>query len=158
MRHSDPAIQYLLDLEAIKKLKYQYCRDNDGGWPAQPVSHQGPSADLFTDDAVWDGRPLAIAEGREEIRKLFASFADLFKIAYHAVTNPIIEVNGDTATGHWHVMNGGLAHGNAMFSLNGYEDEYVRTSAGWRFRRVRVNLGPRTHIVDKWEGAIPKTE
>lgn len=157
MRHSDPAIQYLLDLEEIKMLKYKYCRDNDGGWPAQPLSHQGPSADLFTEDAVWDGRPLAIAEGREEIRKLFDSFADLFKVAYHAVTNPIIEIKGDTATGHWHVINGGMAHGNATLSLNGYEDEYARTADGWRFKRVKVNLGPRSPMGERWGAPVPKT-
>ena len=42
MSDLEAKIQYLLDLEEIKKLKYQYCRDNDGGWHGQPLSHQGP--------------------------------------------------------------------------------------------------------------------
>src|SRR5690606_5774548 len=89
MRTLEQKVQYLLDLEEIRSLVYRYCRYNDGGWPEQPLSHQGPSADLFTEDGVWDGSPIAKAEGREEIRKLFASFAAL-PMAYHAVMNPII--------------------------------------------------------------------
>jgi len=57
-------IRYLLDLEEIKKLKYRYCRYNDGGWYGQPLSHQGPSHELFTEDGIWDGSPIAKAEGR----------------------------------------------------------------------------------------------
>jgi hypothetical protein len=148
-------IRHVLDLEEIKKLKYLYCKYNDGGWVGQPVSHQGPSADLFTEDAVWDGRPLAYAEGREEIRKLFASFAAL-PMAYHAVTNPIIDIDGDTARAHWHLVGGGVGLTNASsIGLGGYEDEYVRTAEGWRIKSMRVIWGRRMITPDGWAEAVP---
>ena len=48
-------MQYLLNLEEIKRLMYRYCRYNDGRWPAQPRTHQGQSADLFVENGIWDG-------------------------------------------------------------------------------------------------------
>src|ERR1700756_4360535 len=50
MKTLEEQIRYLVDLEEIKLLKYKYCHYNDGGWPDQPKSHQGPGADLFPDD------------------------------------------------------------------------------------------------------------
>jgi hypothetical protein len=149
-------VQRLLDLEEIKMLKYRYCQYNDGGWPAQPVSHQGPSADLFTEDAVWDGSPVARAEGREEIRKLFAGMAAV-PMAYHAVTNPIIEIDGDFARGHWHLVGGGIGlTGDSSIGLGGYEDEYVRTPDGWRIKSMKVIWGRRTIAPNGWQQATPK--
>jgi hypothetical protein len=149
-------IQYLTDLEEIKMLLYRYCRYNDGGWAAQPLSHQGPSADLFTEDGVWDGSPVLKAEGREAIRKLFASFAAL-PMAYHAVMNPIIEIDGDAAKGHWHRIGGGIGADSAStLGIGGYEDEYVRTSEGWRIKLMRVIWGRRTSLPNGWAEAVPK--
>jgi hypothetical protein len=143
-------IQYLIDLEEIKKLKYRYCRYNDGGWEGQPLSHQGPSHELFTEDGVWDGSPMVVARGREEIRKLFDQFAHL-PLAYHAVMNPIIEIDGDTARGHWHLIGGGLGlDGGAILGISTYEDEYVRTPDGWRIKLMRVIWGRSTIMPGSW--------
>jgi hypothetical protein len=156
MRDLESTMRWLADLEEIKMLKYRYCHYNDGGWAGQPLSHQGPSADLFTEDGVWDGRPVVIAEGREEIRKLFASFAALPQ-AYHAVTNPMIEINGDTAKAHWHLIGGGIGlNGASTLGIGGYEDEYVRTPDGWRIRVMKVIWGRRTILPVAWEEGTPK--
>jgi hypothetical protein len=153
--NAEARLQHLMDLEEIRLLKAKYCRYNDGGWPEQPVSHQGPCADLFTEDGVWDGRPVAVrAEGREEIRKLFAAFASL-PMAYHAVTQPMIEIHGDRATGHWHLIAAGLSpSGDSSLALGGYEDEYVRTPEGWRIKSMRVIWGPRTVLPVGWKNAV----
>jgi hypothetical protein len=143
-------IQYLVDLEEIKMLKYKYCFYNDGGWVGQPLSHQGPSADLFTEDGVWDGSPLVKAEGREEIRKLFAAFADL-QLAYHAVMNPMITIEGDTAEGYWHLITAGVGvNGQSSFGVRAYQDEYVRTPEGWRIKLMRVIWGNQTAPTEGW--------
>jgi hypothetical protein len=149
-------IQRLLDIEEIKTLKHLYCKYNDGGWAEQPVSHMGPCADLFVEDAVWDGRPAAYAKGREEIRKLFADFSVL-PMAYHAVTNPIIEIDGDTARAHWHLIGGGVGLTNqSSMGIGGYDDEYVRTPQGWRVKSMRVIWGRRTIMPEGWQEATPK--
>lgn len=155
MKKLEEKIQYLYDLEEIKMLLYRYCRYNDGGWPEQPLSHQGPSAELFTEDGVWDGAPVAKAEGRAQIRRLFASFASL-PMAYHAVLNPIIEIDGDTAKGHWHRIGGGIGSDNrSSLGIGGYEDDYVRTPEGWRIRRMKVLWGRRTALPNGWVESFP---
>lgn len=150
MSDLEARLQHLLDLEEIKKLKYLYCRYNDGGWHGQPVSHQGPSHELFTEDGVWDGSPIVKAEGREEIRKLFDHFAKQ-PMAYHAVMNPIIEIEGDFARGHWHLIAAGrLPDDSSTLGVGGYEDEYVRTPDGWRIKLMRVIWGRGTALPEGW--------
>jgi hypothetical protein len=148
-------VRRLLDLEEIKQLKYRYCHHNDGGWPAQPKSHQGPSEELFTEDGVWDGRPLApLAQGRAEIRKVFTSLAAL-PLAYHAVMNPIIELEGDFARAHWHIVTAGeSAQGEASLSVLTYEDEYVRTPQGWRISLMRLHYGRTALLPGGWQATM----
>ena len=155
MTELEAKIRYLTDLEEIRMLKYRYCRFNDGGWQGQPLSHQGPSHELFTEDGVWDGSPLVVARGRDEIRRVFDEFAKM-QLAYHAVMNPIIEVDGDRAWGHWHLIGAGLpGDGGSILGVSAYEDEYVRTAEGWRIKLMKVIWGRRTVLGDDWAEATP---
>ncbi len=157
MKDLEAKIQYLLDLEEIKMLKYRYCHYGDGGWAAQPLTHQGPTADLFAEDGVWDARPLGpMVEGREAIRKLFEAHTNM-PMAYHAVTNPMIEITGDTAKGHWHLVGGSVSlDGTSSFSFHIYEEDYVRTPQGWRIKRMHMIPGRRTSLADGWAELKPK--
>jgi hypothetical protein len=128
---------------------------NDGGWEGQPLSHQGPSHELFTEDGVWDGSPMVVARGRDEIRKLFDNFAKA-PMAYHAVMNPIIEIEGDLARAHWHLIGGGVGlDGKSTSGYAGYEDEYVRTPEGWRIKLMKVIWGRRLVMPVDWKEAQP---
>jgi hypothetical protein len=151
-------LQHLADIEDIKTLKYWYCRHNDGGWAEQGPSHMGPCAELFVEDAVWDGGPAGYAEGREAIAKLFVQLRAL-KLAFHAVLNPIIEVDGDTATGHWHLIGGAeTPDGESSLALGGYEEEYVRTPDGWRFKSMKVIWARRAVVPGGWLASLPIPE
>lgn len=131
------------DIAAIKKLKALYSRYCDGGWNSPTRDYQvvydpdGVSG-LFTEDGTWDAGTWGRAEGREGIRKLYQSF-DVFPFTMHIVTNPVIEVTGDTATGDWHMI--GVAQPTrespSFFMVGIYNDEYVRTPDGWRFKSLR---------------------
>jgi len=152
----DKDLRRLLDIEEIKQLKYRYCHYNDGGWPDQPVSHVGPAHELFTEDGVWDGRPVAIAVGRAQLRQLFDALADL-PMVYHAVTNPLIEINGDEATAHWHLLAGGInLNDRSTMSLHCYHDEYVRTPEGWRIKLMRVIWGHEVTTPEGWKQLMPE--
>ena len=102
-------IAQLEDIEAIKKLKASYClrvdHANEEGWVS-----------LFTEDAVWESDKFGRFEGREAIRSLFRNIPEMLHFAIHYVMNPIIEVNGNRATGIWyllralHLRQGGAGH------------------------------------------------
>ncbi len=146
-------IQQLEDIEAIRKLKHHYCALCDNDYEADAL------AALFTESAVWDGGSLGYASGREAIRKFFQTSPEVVKLAIHHVTNPIIEVKGDTATGKWYlwqpmVLNEG---DTAMWLASRYSDEYVRIDGKWMFANVHLDnrlFSP----YDEGYGKVPMTE
>ncbi len=126
-------LRLLEDIEEIKGLKARYAAACDNNYDPDTI------AGLFVPDGVWDGGDLGRAEGREAIRAFFVKAPKAFPFAIHNVMNPIIEVSGDSARGQWYLLQPlTMAKGNQAAWLAGrYEDEYVRTAEGWRFRRLR---------------------
>jgi hypothetical protein len=129
-------LQNLEDIMEISRLKAAYCEAVDGGWDRR--THRGEEvAALFTEDGVWDaGRIGGRGEGREGITKIINSFQRM-PFALHRVTNPDIRVNGDEATGKWHV----IAYltqpdGTPVMFMGTYRDKFVRTPQGWKFKHL----------------------
>jgi ketosteroid isomerase-like protein len=131
-------LQVLEDREDLIKLKARYVNYNDGGW--QGPTHTDPDAvaDMFVEDGIWDGSPNAgYAKGHDEIRALFEQFRAV-KFIIHYVTNPLIEIHGDTATGHWHALVTSTMPGDvALWILGLYKEQYVRTARGWKIKVLR---------------------
>ncbi len=144
-------VQVLEDIEAIRKLKAAYCDCCDGGWAPKGPSHMGAVADLFVEDGVWDGRPLAPrAEGRAAIAQMMIDYRVVPFIA-HLVTNPVIEVNGDEATGRWHlVLPNSTPDSDPMLSFGTYDEQYVRTGQGWKFRSLRFTMAGSAPMSASW--------
>src|SRR5215469_17427466 len=90
-------LQKLADIDEIKKLKARYAAACDNNYDADAI------AELFTEDAVWDGGNFGKVEGRENIRRFFRRAPEVFSFAIHHVLNPQIEVDGDRATGQWYL-------------------------------------------------------
>jgi len=135
-------IQILEDKDAITRLKGRYCNINDGGWDGIPTHHAVDElVDMFTPDGIWDGGPVigARAEGSEEIRRLFTEFQRI-EFVIHNVMNPIIDIDGDNARGDWHAIITSTAGSGkdrqALWMLGKYNEEYVRTSDGWKIKTL----------------------
>jgi limonene-1,2-epoxide hydrolase len=125
-------IRRLEDIEAVKQLKYRYCMACDDDYnPAE-------LAPLFTEDAVWDGGAMGRFEGREAIRTFFAGASKLVPFAVHQVTNPVIEIDGDLAHGHWYLWEPIVfAQGDhALWMAGRYDDRYRRDGDRWLFEAV----------------------
>ena len=123
------------DIEEIKQLKARYALACDNDYDPDAL------ADLFTEDAVWDGGFMGRAETRDGIRTFFANASSVVAFAVHGVSNPLIEVAGDTAKGRWYLHQPMVLHGEGgcFWFCAQYEDDYVRTDDGWKFQHVRVN-------------------
>ncbi|MFN0092090.1 MAG: nuclear transport factor 2 family protein [Acidimicrobiales bacterium] len=132
-------VRTLEDIEAIKRLKAQYCAYCDDGYDADGL------ATLFTDDAVWDGGEVfGRAEGREKIRRFLGAAPRVLPFARHYVTNPLIEVDGDEATARWLLLEpctlaGESDPAKAMWLAASYLDRCVRTPEGWKFHHVTIS-------------------
>lgn len=127
-------VQVLEDIEAIKLLKAQYADACDRGYDANVL------ASLFAEDAIWDGGSFGRYEGREAIRAFFQGVSSDITFAMHYMMNPIIAVDGDTATGKWHLFQTcTFAEGNqAIFGAARYDEEYRRIDGAWHFWRLAL--------------------
>ena len=127
-------IKALEDIEEIKRLKARYCTYCDDSYDADAI------AALFTADAVWDGGIRGRADGREEIRSFFVRASQRLPFTVHMVMNPIIEVDGDRATGIWYLFQACTYadSGQAVWGSARYDEEYVRVDGSWMFQNLKL--------------------
>jgi hypothetical protein len=141
-------VQVLEDIEAIRRLKARYADLCDRGYPPDEI------AALFAEDAVWDGGVFGRHVGRAAIRDFFARASDQIPFALHYVTNPIIEVAGDRATGVWHLFQACTFADEAgpqpVWGGARYHEEYVRDDGAWRFWRLRLDSSFWTPFETGW--------
>ena len=146
-RTLEERVQALEDALEIANLKATYVNGADGGWTFNPRSSDPDEiVPLFAEDGAWHSDSQGRAEGREAIRKAWEKFSQAMPFAFHTISNPKIQVDGDTATGEWHLMMRGTdANGQEFWSAGIYQDEFVRTPEGWRVKKTHprlVFLGP----------------
>ena len=143
-------IRLLEDIEEISKLKARYCNYVDGGWDHPTHDYDGV-ASIFTEDGVWEAVPTIRAETRDGIREYFKG-AQNIPFAFHRISNPIIEVDGNKATGNWHVLVA-LTHpnGKAVWIGGIYNDDFVRTREGWKFKKLSFTFALNVPYEKGWE-------
>lgn len=125
-------------IEEIRRLKAAYCAACDD-------DHNGDAvAALFVPDGVWQQSGDRPREGRAEIAaKMFGiRNAEIMARSTHMVTNPEIDIDGDTATGRWKfVMMYTTADEQSFIRIIGhYEERYERHDGRWLFRSLMANV------------------
>jgi ketosteroid isomerase-like protein len=128
----------LRDVEAIRDVKIRYCwRYDRGDLPGV--------LELFTDDAVCELGSFGSWTGRAEIE---AGYRDQMVDSgvpggrLHALSNPLIEVTGDTAIGRWYLVDYDISGGSAqpIRLLATYRDEYRQVAGRWLIARTALNV------------------
>ena len=147
----DHYIKTLWDIEQIKKLKAQYCQYADSG------EHAGEFAGLFMPDAVLDEGDDGVFKGREEIYQMYEKIWPYLSLNQHLVFNPIIDVDGQTASGDWRLLQlctTKHAGGDKAFWAAGYyRDKYKKIENQWFFSHVIA----RVHFCCPYEDGWAKT-
>ena len=64
-------VRWLVDIEEIKQLKARYAAACDDDYAPDAI------AELFTEDAIWDGGFMGYAETRSGIREFFANASNV---------------------------------------------------------------------------------
>ncbi|MES1247388.1 MAG: nuclear transport factor 2 family protein [Actinomycetota bacterium] len=129
------SLETLADLEEIRVLEARYCRLVDSGYESAGDDPDAFAA-LFAEDGVWAaaGEPIV---GRAAIRERAESGR---RFRFHLTANPIIDLDGDRATGRWHALVALTGRdGEAAWLAGRYVNEFVRTGEGWRFAAVRFS-------------------
>ncbi|WP_395447826.1 nuclear transport factor 2 family protein [Aminobacter sp. UC22_36] len=98
-------------------------------------------ADVFTEDGVFEiaavgDRPPLMVAGRDQLSDFCREFTAKFT-GVHVPGLPLLEIEGDEATGHLHfqfVAIGRIAanHSMSRTACGQYDVRYRRTETGWR--------------------------
>ena len=139
-------LKVLEDIEEIKKLKVRYCAYCDDNYNPDGL------ASLYAEDAVFDRGTQGRLEGKQEIFNHFSRMPEFFAFAVHMVFNPIIEVDGDTATGKWYFL-GALTYAErnqSVWASGRYDDEYVRINGEWKFKNQKITRFFWTPFEEGW--------
>lgn len=154
-------LQRLEDIEEIKQLKGRY-------WIACDLDIVGGHnhdyetiAELYAQDGTWEVEAIDLpdlhraarrAEGRDAIREYFRANQERYAFCMHFGIAPVITVDGDTASGHWHLLaTMHLKEPDIGFWAGAhYHDTYVRTADGWRIQSTRVTSGFSTPFEAGW--------
>ena len=122
----------LLDIEAIKQLKAEYCDICDDDHDPDRI------VGIFSEDCVWEGEGVATARGHAELRRLFEEFARQVSFSQHNVFNPRIRVNGDRAHGSWNLLGPfTFREGRRQIWVAvRYEEDYVKIDGRWKIERL----------------------
>ena len=149
-------IKRLEDIEEITKLKAEYCNAMDGGWD-RPAHDADRAIKLFVDDASWSAPGIGVASGRDTMYALFCDFRK-FPFAFHRITNQVIQIDGERATGEWHVLVPiKFAVGEASNWIGGiYNDEFQRTPAGWKIKSVKFTQTLLSDHHPAWQVGVEK--
>jgi ketosteroid isomerase-like protein len=139
------------DRTAIEELRAAYCyRLDDGdvdGW-----------VDLFTEDAVVDyvSRD-GLLVGREALRGLAREWmVERDETRVHTVSNPLVEIDGDTASGRWYYRAVTLApDGSGHREQGRYDEEYRRVDGEWRIARLETTVTYDAPAAPGWADVEP---
>lgn len=133
----------------ICELRYEYCytvdsRDWDG------------YAALHTEDAHIDFGPVGSFEGRKEIRNFAENIVgERHPFLAHMVHNPIIDIDGEMATGKWYFeVPCTLEDGSAGWIQGTYNDEYRRTDGEWLLADVVADFNYFAEYDEGWADIV----
>ena len=135
MNSGAASLQTLLDERAIVGVALRYCRALDTkDWEAL--------RDVFVPDATGDLGGGATRIGADEIIARISKALSLLDESQHLVGNHEVVVDGDTATHRCYLqaqhVRKDAVDGPNYIVAGRYEDEFVRTEAGWRIKYRRL--------------------
>jgi hypothetical protein len=132
-------IQILEHKEAIKDLTYQYASNVNQGWNGIKIN---PDAlrNIFTNDAVWESPAMKISErGIDNIIKSLKTETQQMMFAMHSYSNPVIKIDGNTATGNWLLWVVSKKEKDKTNQVFMSQDiEYSNTATGWHISSVKL--------------------
>ncbi len=124
----------MTDIEAITALAARY---SDAASRLDGVA----AAAVYAEDGVLKGFDFPEVVGRAAIGKVLGATLARLTFLSQQCTGGLVTVTGDTARARWNVQEWNQVRGedklDCCFGI--YEDELVRTAAGWRFSRRRFH-------------------
>ena len=157
-------VRELVDREAIRDLHSHYCFIQDRAHTSHAEEDVHAFLALCHPDFVWDNSPdgSRAHRGHAAVAEFLRKLWPRFESCMHYVHNLVIEFDStDRARGRSSFEAVGDIEGEAFVAAGNYENEYVRTSDGWKFllhREVPFFFveekegwaGPKPRIMSRW--------
>jgi uncharacterized protein (TIGR02246 family) len=152
MHNVDARVSRALAASEIRDLKMTYAQLCDAGYDGRAL------AELFTEDAVWDGGDaFGRHTGREAIEAFFSGFDGVFTWALHYLIGPrMVHVSDDAtrAEAVWYLWMPHVAQredgGKAMLLTAKQHDRYRYANGRWRFEEIRVAVETMASMEQGW--------
>lgn len=133
--------QQALDYQKIKELRSQYSYTIDHG---AATGEWDDFISLYTEDAVVD-YPQTTMRGHDEIEAFAHEIEEFYEFSMHTAQMPVLNLNGDEATGTWYMLVMYTAtDGSEGYVVGRYEDEYRRVDGDWKFSRIKALISKDT--------------
>jgi SnoaL-like protein len=148
------------DQVAMRRLADMYCSAVDDGDAEAMAALFVPDGRLVVfapGTGPGDGEPIGILHGVADFARLMASLKKSYVRWLHVLGGHWVTVDGDRATGDSTLTANHLRDDDTEeVALYRYQDHYVRTAEGWRFRERNAcrqwttvrPVTPATHAVD----------
>jgi hypothetical protein len=146
-------IRVLEDIEAIRKLKATYCYLCDAGL-SDPNNRRELISHFIRDAKVDFGfGPESQFQGPEGLEVFFGAVVpSAITFSMHMIHDPIIEVDGDRATGKWYyeAPTTDTSTGKAQWMAGIYQEQYVRENGEWKFSSIETKWNYITPYDEGW--------
>jgi len=137
-------LERLESSEEIQQLRANYCYHIDHTNPDEFTS-------LFVEDGTIDFGSAGTYTGHDELHEFVADIVpDYYSFIVHMLHNPIIDVDGDTASGRWYFEAPATSEGTDMWIQGEYTDSYVREDGEWLFESVDTRFNYVAEYDDGW--------
>ena len=131
-------------LETIVRVKHRYGELVDRLSARIDQTDLDALGELFTADAFVDFASVQL-RGRQAVLDLYGgAMQQNFSWIWHSFHSPIVEVNGNRASGRWTLQGMTVSHSSRTpITLYGrYSDEFICAGGIWRISRMVLLAGP----------------
>lgn len=139
-------LQVLLDKDTIKELVYRWDYLGDDGKPLDAIER------FCTEDVIYDAGPLGRTEGKQAFKEAAKKvFDEELLFTQHMRHNPVIQVNGDEATGKWYAEIPSITgDGKAIWLQGTYELGFRRVEGEWKISKYTFEFTYATPYEKGW--------
>jgi hypothetical protein len=132
------------DVVELTQLKHRWSIALDDALRTGAADDIERAAGLWTEDAHLDVGAFGVFDGRESVASFLTESSQVFAWTRHLLTNPVIEPDGDDASGRWYVQLYALARDAETpgVMLGVHVDRYVRLDGTWRLKDQVTEIFP----------------
>lgn len=135
-------VQRLEDIEEIRSVTARYAHAVNKGWDGKPLDPEAIPA-LYAPDAHWTSPDFGTIDGAAEIAAALPEATAMVDASMHAFVNPIITIDGDTASATWQLWAASVIRSELGSVYMPAELTYTRTPSGWRIQSVHLGEAKR---------------